>query len=589
MVVENFKVYDAVQHHSDMINSIWPHISPLAAQENVDFAHLYTTVKSFNLPNFLGARIQLNSGLNLEQWDEALLYYHDAELCQFLRYGWPVGYNKRSPPEQVNKNHPSALAHSHHIQKFIDQEIQFQAIIGPFSSPPFVPWTRTSPLMTRPKKQSSDRRVIVDLSFPAGEDVNSGIDITSILGKNTKYSLPSIADLISILQQLGPKAYIWKADLARAYRQLRLDPLDIPLMGFIFNESYYLDLCPPFGCRSSSAACQRVSNAVIYILAQAGFQALAYLDDYAGAHLSLEQANSAYHHFLRVTNSLGLNLAENKCVPPTQVIEWLGYEVNTINMSVRIPQEKLDQVLQECLLWTGRRRATRAMIQSLAGRLVHISNCIPPGRRFIARILETLRRMENRKWTTITPDFLKDVQWFRHYASEANGIYFFQDSKPQYSLECDSSLHGAGGAAQGFVYTWEYSDHHKVQFPAIYELESVNLLVAYATFARFFPQHQAHIVVYTDNEASAQALQSGRSRDQTLAACARELWLLAAKHDHVVSVIHKPGRDIPLVDALSRMMFDRSKAKYVQETVVSLDLKFVNPVLNDYKFFSSFI
>lgn len=57
-------------------------------------------------------------------------------------------------------------------------------VIGPFDSLPFVPWTKVSPMMTRLKKGSIDCRVIVDLSFSQGADVNSGLDIDCFLGYN---------------------------------------------------------------------------------------------------------------------------------------------------------------------------------------------------------------------------------------------------------------------------------------------------------------------------------------------------------------------------------------------------------------------
>lgn len=100
-----------------------------------------------------------------------------------------------------------------------------------------------------------DRRIIIDLSYPIGSAVNNGIDITSILGKD--YVLPSISDLTSRLIQLGGDAWMWKANLSRAYRQLRVDPLDCPWLGLQVNNKYYLNLCPSFGCSSSSAAYQK--------------------------------------------------------------------------------------------------------------------------------------------------------------------------------------------------------------------------------------------------------------------------------------------------------------------------------------------
>lgn len=92
--------------------------------------------------------------------------------------------------------------------------------------------------------------------------MNVGIDIGSYYGTNIKYSLPTISDLVAQLQLCGKGARAWKADLARAYRQLRIDPLDSPLMGIKVGCDYFLDRCQVFGCRTSSAGCQRLSNAV---------------------------------------------------------------------------------------------------------------------------------------------------------------------------------------------------------------------------------------------------------------------------------------------------------------------------------------
>lgn len=92
-----------------------------------------------------------------------------------------------------------AVNNARHIQAFIDKERSFNAILGPFQQQPFLPRTRLSPLMTQPKKDSDEKRVIVDPRFPDGNDVNSAIDIDSYFG-SIRYELHSIADLVTALQ-----------------------------------------------------------------------------------------------------------------------------------------------------------------------------------------------------------------------------------------------------------------------------------------------------------------------------------------------------------------------------------------------------
>lgn len=366
---------NVLKNQQRIIASNWPTITDDAWRVDPELCELYTDVRSFNLPNFMGARRTLWSGLNLHRWEELLTDYHDSEVCFFLRYGWPMGYHCEDIPTSVPINHPSAEAHPSHIEEFLHKEKQHKAIVGPFKSPPFTPWMRQSPMMTRPKKNTTARRVIIDLSFPEGHSVNDGIDITSIYGRDSTYTLPSIMDLTAYVVQFGKTAWVWKADLARAYRQLRLDPIDTPLLGIGFKDHFYLDVCPSFGCRSSSSACQRVAAAVTYLMRSRGWVALAFLDDFAGVQQSKEQAERAYQDFIDITRDLGLELALDKCASPTQLVDWLGYEVNVNTMTVAIPKEKLRQVLQECERWDKRHKASKVMNQSLVGRLLHIEIC----------------------------------------------------------------------------------------------------------------------------------------------------------------------------------------------------------------------
>lgn len=588
-VLQNPRSCEALCKFSDMINSFWPSPDPVAMRLFPDFMSQFQIIKDSALPNFMHAKIPVPSGLKVDQWELALHYYHDKQLCMYLRYGWPIGYLHHRPPVAIPVNHKSALEFPDHVSKFIDVELSHHALVGPFTHPPFHPWNRLSPLMTRPKKNSPDRRVIVDLSFPSGLDVNSGIDITNILGQNVTYSLPSISDLISKLKLEGPGAFIWKADLSRAYRQFRIDPLDAPLMGIQFDGLYYIDRCPAFGCRSSSAACQRVANALVYILAQAGHFVLAYLDDFAGCSGQFTDASEAFQHFINVSKSLGVDLAVNKCMEPSTSAEWLGYNIDTISMSVSIPREKMSEIMHECQLWLHKKRASKNMIQSLLGKLMHISNCIPQARKFVTRILATLWAMKDSDWVSISDDFRKDIHWFLCYANTSNGILLYTPVTDIFEIECDSSLVAGGGCFNTLCYTWPYPLQHIQRFSNIHKLEAVNLLISYKTFAPFFVSDNALIIIHTDNMASSYALETGRTKDSTLAACSRELWLLAAKNSHQISIRHKPGSTLQLADALSRISLDPSKAAFVQHLVSSQHVSFIKPVLDDYQFFNTFI
>lgn len=577
--------YNLVLEQQRRIRNLWPSVTKEAFGSHSDFCRLYQQIKAYDLPNFLGAQITLDSALNLDMWDHLLNNYHDKELCVFLRYGWPVGYDAKEPPTSVDSNHQSAKRNLPHVVEFIKTELSNGALVGPFKSPPFAPWTRVSPLLTRPKKDSVSRRIIVDLSYPEGSAVNTGININSVYGRDLSYTLPNISDFTTILKSLGPGALMWKADLSRAYRQLRIDPLDCPLLAIQVNGQFYVDLCPSFGCRTSSAACQRLSNAISYLMGLTGCHLLAYLDDYAAAASTIKKASADYEHFLKLANDLGLQLAINKCQPPTTRIEWQGFMINSTNMTVSIPKAKLNDILADCKRWKQGSRISKQSLQSLIGKLIHLTNGISHGRKFTTRLLATLRGMKDRTWTTITKEASFDIQWFLNFAAVSNGISVYASPVPDFIIECDACLSGAGGHSGTEYYIWRYDDGHSSKYGAIHRLEAINLLVAFRTLTTSPPTPGSHVQIFTDNISSAYSLMSGKTKDQILGACARQMWLEAAKRDQTFIISHKPGAALELADALSRYHTDSDKKSYVLSEVRVRGLAEVEPVLCEYVFF----
>ena len=285
-----------------VLDLIWPQIKTMAWRGHNDFADKYMMIRKTGLPNYLSARQQLFSNLNYDAWDSLLTEYHDKEIYEFLRYGWLANYTAHQPPTPTENNHASATAYMSEVDKFIQKECALGGMLGPFQTRPFIPWTQISPLMSRPKKDNdTSRRIIIDLSYPEQRSVNAGIPKNFYQGKESEYTLPSIDDLINQVKIHGKGAYIWKADLAHAYRQLRLDPLDVPLFSLKHRGQY----CPSFGARRSGSACQRTTSAAVWLMDRAGHTSLVYIDDFCSVHRDRSQARAAYQ-FLRQT-TLGLH------------------------------------------------------------------------------------------------------------------------------------------------------------------------------------------------------------------------------------------------------------------------------------------
>ena len=152
------------------------------------------------------------------------------------------------------KNHESALRSVAGVDKYFMEEVSLGAMVGPLDTSPFVK-THYSPLMTR-SKPDGGTRVIVDLSWPDNASVNSCVPLEYFDFLKFQLKYPTIDNLVEKIKTLGPSTLLYKIDLQRDFRNLRIDPLDYKVMALSWRSKTYLDVAVLFGFRQGAAACQ---------------------------------------------------------------------------------------------------------------------------------------------------------------------------------------------------------------------------------------------------------------------------------------------------------------------------------------------
>ena len=138
-----------------------------------DLLDIHNHIKSTGNFNVMDAQISVPSQLSVDRWDSYLKDYWDDQLKFLIRYGFSIDFNNEILLSSEENNHSSATEFPDHVGKYFHDEGRFGAILGPFSTPP-IKDLHISPCMMREKPDSDARRVIVDLSFPAGHSINAG-------------------------------------------------------------------------------------------------------------------------------------------------------------------------------------------------------------------------------------------------------------------------------------------------------------------------------------------------------------------------------------------------------------------------------
>ena len=191
---------------------------------------LHQFIWNSRLPNYLGCRIPTVSNLNIPFWRSELVDYFDKELCDLLNFGFPIGLvNENQALVDLHvkcKNHSGATEFPDEIWSYLQEERAAGAILGPLISNPFDHKIVISPLNSVEKKDSVDRRVILDLSWPWEKGVNSFIPKDEYLGQNIVLKFPTVDALVEIVVSKGSGCLMFKKDLKRAYRQIPVDPKD---------------------------------------------------------------------------------------------------------------------------------------------------------------------------------------------------------------------------------------------------------------------------------------------------------------------------------------------------------------------------
>lgn len=495
--------------------------------------------------------LEVYSPLRLHQWTQDLQTHPDKDfsfyILQGIKSGFRISFNIAQPLRPATSNlhscNPSV------VSEYLEREVSLTRMwkYPRHCSPPGI---HISPLGVIPKKNKPGKwRLIVDLSSPAGFSVNDGIsqELSSM-----KYT--SLDHLAYLVNSVGRGALLVKADIKEAYRMIPIHPHDQHLLGISWKDSYYVDRMLPFGLRSAPKIFSAVADALQWILTQRGISNLLhYLDDFIFVAASVDQAVSQKSMLISSFQHLGVPLELSKLEGPSTCLTFLGIEVDTEALLLRLPNEKLLRVKQElshCLL---RKSITKRELQSLTGLLQFATKVIRPGRPFL-RQLYALQAIGShpRHHIRLNSAARADIMWWYLFTEEWNGISMLWDSSillPEFNVFSDASGSWGCGAYWGFQ--WFHFQWPDQLYPLpIVVKELIPVVVAAAIFGS---QWKGHLIQFqVDNMAVVHVINSTYSKDLHLMHLIRILVFLAARFEFWFVAKHIEGRANSLADDLSR-------------------------------------
>lgn len=518
--------------------------------------------------NRFGARIPLPTKMNLTLWDSLLENYHDREVIEWLKFGWPIGVPLDAPePVSILTNHKGATSNPTDIDEYFQTEIAAGASIGPFLGVPHKNRIAIAPLNTRDKRNSSQKRVILDLSFPKGHSVNDLIPKHTYLGQPINLTYPNIDILAKRVFHLGRDCLIYRVDEKRSFRQNPIDPYDYGLIGMYWKGMYFWDINSPQGLRTGAMFCQRVTDSIRFIMNNMGFFLLNYLDDLHGCEEKTKAWNS-FRALLRLMENLGRDVAPNKTTKPTDVIEVLGVWFDVMLQIIAITPTRMEEILYILQEWKFKGSATKKEMQQLIGKLQFVSKCVRPGRIFISRLLRWMKQMTDWEVRNLDDETRKDIRFWYEMLPQFSGVsimWHLELETPDTVIASDSCLTGCGAHTESEFFHSVFPDTVLTSTNNISEREVLTVCASLKVFGHHISGKK--VVFYCDNQASVACINSGRAHNAFMQKVLREIAFVSTMGQFWIRAKFLQGKMNRKADILSRWHLDPMSAQKFADAI----------------------
>ena len=334
-------------------------------------------------PSGLGEKARvIRTPLKLDVWQSELSGLADDwfahYVCSGIEHGFRIGFHgMQAGLRSCDRNMVSTREHPEVVESYLTEERQQGRLVSVSSRREADKLgMHCSPFGVIPKKGRQNKwRLIIDLSTPEGHSVNDGI--SKELSSLSYLSVDKV--MLEVLAR-GRGTLLAKMDIRQAYRNIPVHPDDRHLLGVEWKGEVLVDTVLPFGLRSAPLLFTAVGDALQWIMEKRGVSwAGHYIDDFVTMGAAGGQECGANLREMECTcTMLGMPVKPSKTEGPATTISFLGLELDTRELVLRLPVDKLDRLQASLASWRGKKHGKKRDLLSLIGLLSHACKAIRP-------------------------------------------------------------------------------------------------------------------------------------------------------------------------------------------------------------------
>ena len=276
--------------------------------------------------------------------------------------------------------------------------------------------------------------------------------------------------------------------------------------------------CFPFGLSSASRVFTKILRPAIAWLRQLGCRVIAYIDDNLILAPTEEEASCLAEMAVSLFEALGFVVNRPKSIlQPCQELQFLGFNVNSVDMTIRVPQRKLEKIhtmardLMEATTASGR------VVARFVGTASSLALGIPPAPLFYRALQQAKNSVIKAQHGLDTPILLdtplrEELQWWVDQAHLWNSCSLVPPAQSMW-IQMDASMMGWGACCQeertGGPWTTKEAEFH------INYLELLAAFLAIQTFVR----QRSNLTIYIQLDSVTAQTYNNKKGEHDLLPC----------------------------------------------------------------------
>ena len=359
--------------------------------------------------------------------------------------------------------------------------------------------------------------------------------------------------------------YMASIDLTDAYYSVNIHEGFRKYLRFLWNDKLYQFTCMAQGLSCAPRIFTKIMKPLFAKLRSEGFLSVFYLDDslLIGKDFCDCSVNVSKTSKLLTEAGFIINCEKSQFLPVTE-IKFLGFILNSNDMTVTLPIDKKQKIVDLCNKYLLDSSSKIRDIASLIGLLISSLPGVQYGALF-CRYLELCKisalkhsRGNFDKNMTLDDNAKLELKWW--IANVMSSYKTIRVPPHSHCITTDASLSGWGcvymNETTGGRWSKDESDIH------INVLELKAVLLSLQTFLSHVTS--SHIKIKSDNSTAVSYINNlGGVKSITCHKIAREIWIWAISRNNHISAEHLPGVENVVADKASRVFDENTEWQLV--------------------------